>query len=458
MNRLIVAAAVSVALAACGGEGIDRPVLNDPTSGESTPTETDSNTTSNTASQNTQQDPEFTPINSDQQTSQQTSQQISDTSENTTEDSTGNNPGDDDASSTSNGVLSNDDPGDDDASSTSNGVVSNDDPAPTPTPPTVTTPDFTAPSGGSLIRSSSLNISGLETKSSGVSSAGGDQFATMQVGDFQLMQNAWRAWRAADGHDWKQAIFTNTNGAPVSWSYDWGPGVPGVNGRASDDYYVRSYPELIYGVKDEHRTSAPKATIGLPVRVDNLPNYAINYSYNAPEYGPGRTVDASVNSRFPNGTTINGERNVAVESFFYNSVGGVCDDNTPVTRDGGSNHTYEVMVWLDSGAERLPAAPRDYVTDITLRGQPYGVYTKASDPRYIAFVARNPQNTGILYWNDFIEWARVNAHTVQQQFGANANAVKIEDSWCMANIIIGTEIFWGEGNFDLLEWTITQSR
>jgi len=173
---------------------------------------------------------------------------------------------------------------------------------------------------------------------------------------------------------------------------------------------------------------------------------------------PAHPRQASVNSRYPNGTTINGERNVAVESFFYNSVDGVCDDNTPVTRNGGSNHVYEIMVWLDSGAERLPAAPNDYVTDITLRGAPYGVYTKSSDPRYIAFVAKNPQTSGTIYWNDFVDWARINAHTVQQQFGANANSQKIEDSWCMANIIIGTEIFWGEGQFDLYEWTITQSR
>jgi len=76
-----------------------------------------------------------------------------------------------------------------------------------------------------------------------------------------------------------------------------------------------------------------------------------------------------------------------------------------------------------------------------------------SDDGYVAL-----KNTGILYWNDFIDWARENAHTVKQQFGANANSVEIEDSWCLANIIIGTEIFWGKGNFDLLEWTITQSR
>jgi len=141
---------------------------------------------------------------------------------------------------------------DDTSSSTSNGIVNNDDPAPTPVQPPVTVPDFTAPGGGSVIRSSSLQT--IATTSETTNTAGGDRFATRQVGDFQLMQNAWRAWRAPEGYDWSQTIYTNTNGAPIGWNYDWGPG-------ASNDYYVRAYPELIYGVKDEYRTSAPKASV-----------------------------------------------------------------------------------------------------------------------------------------------------------------------------------------------------
>jgi len=314
---------------------------------------------------------------------------------------------------------------------------------------------FTAGSGGAVIRTTSLPAAGT-SRSVTANSAGGDLYSTEPLGDFLLMQNAWRAWRAAPGHNWSQTISTYNNGTPVSWSYDWGPGVPGANGRASDDFYVRSYPELIYGIKDEFRTSASKSQIGLPVRVDAMPTFQIDYSYNAPQYGTARTVDASVTNRFPNGTTISGERNVAVESFLYSSVNGVCDDNLPVTRSNGSNHVYEVMVWLDSGAERLPAAARDYVTTVTLRGAEYDVFTKASDTRYIAFLAKNPQTSGTIYWNDYLEWARQNAHRVETLFGANSNSVQIQDSWCVANIIIGTEIFWGSGNFDLFDWTITQ--
>ena len=359
---------------------------------------------------------------------------------------------DDAGSSTSNGIS------DDAGSSTSNGI----------TPPGSSTPapagntgnnsggSFSSETGGAFLRSSSLTSVGTETVTVGAN--GGDLFATRQVGDFLINQNAWRAQRVSPGYNWTQSFSTNTNGIPVSWNYDWGPGVPGANGRASDDFYVRSYPELILGIKDEFRTSAPKSEIGFPVRVDQVPNIQIDYAFNGPQFGTSRTVDASVNPRFPNGSLIAGERNVAVESFLYTPTGGVCDDNLNVSRSNGSNHAYEVMVWLDSGAERLPAASRDFVTDVSLHGADYKVYTKSNDERYIAFVAQNPQTSGTVYWNDFLEWAQANAHRVQEQFGANSNSVPIQDSWCIANIIIGTEIFWGAGSFDLTEWTITQSQ
>ena len=272
--------------------------------------------------------------------------------------------------------------------------------------------------------------------------------------------NAWRTFRAAPGYEWEQCITTNTNGAAVGWNYDWGPGITGINGAtsASGDFYVRSYPELIYGVKDEFRTSAPKSVTGLPVELSELPNISIDYSFDGPQFGEPRTVDASNNPRFPNGSTISGERNVAIESFLYNKdAAGQCSEGI-VTRNPASNHTFEIMVWLDAGAERLPAGPSDFVADLAIRGAPYKVYTKDSDPRYIAFVAQNPQTSGTVFWNDFVDWARDNAHQVQERFGARSNAVQIQDDWCVANILVGTEIFWGAGNMDIFEWTITQSQ
>ena len=211
-------------------------------------------------------------------------------------------------------------------------------------------------------------------------------------------------------------------------------------------------------MKDEFRTSAPQSETGLPVVLSELPNIRIDYSYDGPQFGDPRTVDASQNPRFPNGATISGERNVAIESFYYAAdAAGNCSPGI-VTRNGGSNHTFEVMVWLDAGAERLPAGASDFVADLTIRGDAYKVYTKGSDPRYIAFVAQNPQTTGTIFWNDFTDWARDNSYKVSELFGARSDTVQIQDDWCVANILVGTEIFRGAGNLDIFEWTITQSR
>jgi len=304
-------------------------------------------------------------------------------------------------------------------------------------------------SGGNVIRQSSLASTGTNEICTLLSDR--NDYSNIRVGDFILHNNAWRAFRAPAGYQWDQCVYGNKNGALAGWNWNWGPGT-------SSDFYVRSYPELIYGVKDEFRTSGPQSETGFPVRLSQMPNIQIDYSYDGPQYGDSRAVDASQNPRFPNGSSISGERNVAIESFFYDAdSAGNCSEGI-VTRAGGSNHVYEVMVWLDAGAERLPAAASDFVADLTIRGEAYKIYTKGADPRYIAFVAQNPQTTGTIYWNDFTDWARDNAHRVRELYGARSNSVQIQDNWCVANILVGTEIFWGSGNIDIYDWTITQSR
>lgn len=383
--------------------------------------------------------------------------QISDDSGSATSD--GGQISDDSGSATSDGGIS-----DDSGSATSDGGTNDDSDDSTAdnsqdngNTGTVDGGDFQSDSvGGNIIYQSSFAGGPSETICTTLSNQ--DNFSNIYIGDFILHNNAWRPWRAFEGYEWEQCIYTNTNGALAGWYYDWGPGRTGINGNPnpSGDFYVRSYPELIYGVKDEFRTSAPQSETGFPVRFGSMPNITIDYSYDGPQYGESRVVDASNNPRFPNGSTISGERNIAIESFFYEpDSNGQCSEGI-VTRNGGSNHTFEVMVWLDAGAERLPAGPNDFVTNLTIRGDAYKVYTKGSDPRYIAFVNQNPQNTGTVYWNDFTDWAKTYAHRVSEEFGARSNAIQMEDDWCIANILVGTEIFWGEGNLDIYDWTITQ--
>ncbi len=269
----------------------------------------------------------------------------------------------------------------------------------------------------------------------------------LAFGDFLLATNAWN-FCASSLPDWEQCISVAESDGKVAprWDYDWG-NESDVNGAV---WLVKSYPEIIYGIKSPGEYSGSTlaetpAETGLPARVSDLPFFKIDYSFSSDEY-PTRGKDF-------NGVRINGERNVAVESFFH-ELSGDCQIESLVRNGSSSNQRYEIMVWLDSGAERLPAAPQDFVTTQTLDGKVYDIYTKPSDPEYIAFVAQNPTASGEINWTTFIEWTRTYAHRVNEVFGRGSDTVVLQDSWCMANILLGTEIWWGEGFFQADEWTI----
>lgn len=269
----------------------------------------------------------------------------------------------------------------------------------------------------------------------------------LKFGDFILATNAWN-FCASSLTDWVQTISVTDSSGKVKprWDYDWG-NESDVRGAV---WLVKSYPEIIYGIKSPNEYSGSSLTetpaeTGLPARVDNLPFYKIDYAFSSEEY-PTRSKDF-------NGQTLNGERNIAIESFFH-ELGGDCDVNTLIRNGTSSNQRFEIMVWLDKGAERLPAAPRDFVTTTTLDGKVYDIYTKPSDQEYIAFVAQNPTTSGEINWTTFIEWTRQYSHRVNEVFGQGSNTVEVQDSWCMANILLGTEIWWGNGYFQADEWTI----
>ena len=109
------------------------------------------------------------------------------------------------------------------------------------------------------------------------------------------------------------------------------------------------------------------------------------------------------------------------------------------------------MVWVDVGYERLPSGPDDLQSETftSSSGHEFLIYRKEHDPKYLGFVAKYPPiEEASLNWNEFVEHAA--------EFGGSRyNTDEFDSNWCMANILFGSEIWWGEGNIDVERYTIT---
>ena len=260
----------------------------------------------------------------------------------------------------------------------------------------------------------------------------------LRFGDFLLSNNAWNGDKST--FDWLQCIsLTETNGrVNPSWTYDWGNEddlLPGFR-----EWEVKSYPEIIYGFKSNEERSATCEETGLPVTFSEVPQIDIAYEYRSTQTN-NRVGDFGPEYNNPIPVT-GGDRNIALESFLHSS----CD----IRRGSDSNREFELMVWLEHGPERLPSGspPVSVYTDSF--GRTYDVYVKgASDPGYIAYVAQNKQTRGTLNWNEFFADAQRNADT----YGVR----RLNNNWCLANILFGTEIWWGEGSFSIDQYDITRT-
>ncbi len=257
-------------------------------------------------------------------------------------------------------------------------------------------------------------------------------------GDFLMLNNAWNGDKST--WDWLQCISLRENSSgsvSPSWSYDWGNEndlQPGFM-----EWEVKSYPEILYGAKSDTQVSAPCATTGLPVPYASMPDIDISYSYRSTQTN-NRVGDKGDENNFPQAVS-GGDRNIAVESFLHSS----CE----IKRGADSNREFELMVWLDTGNERLPSGSPPVASYTDSSGRLYDVYVKGqADSGYIAYVARNEVTSGTLQWDEFFADAKSNAAT----YGIKT----IDDSWCLANILFGSEIWWGEGGLTLDYYQITQ--
>lgn len=249
----------------------------------------------------------------------------------------------------------------------------------------------------------------------------------LRYGDFLVSNNPWNA-SAATYPSWYQdiSLYQNGSGYGVKFDWDWG-----ASGDTSGSVFnTKSYPEIIYGTKSAGERSGTYAETGLPVEIYDAPVFTIDYNF---QYEGRRSASGTSGGS-------DSEFNVAIESFYHDS----CD----IVRNGGAtdNQVFETMVWLRTGNNKPSGdAPRGTYT--TSDGRTYDVYTKvASNPAYIAFVAQNQNLSGTVMYTELLNHAQDSAGLY--------GIYQLQSTDCLANILMGTEIWHGAGTFNLNEYTV----
>ena len=146
--------------------------------------------------------------------------------------------------------------------------------------------------------------------------------------------------------------------------------------------------------------------------------------------------------------------NVVVESFWHDS----CD----IERKGGpdDNQIFEMMVWLHIGKRGPSAEGRNgsVGTFTTSDGVTYDVFTKTDAffrgesgvRNFLAFVAQEETFSGTLPYHEFMNQAlnNLDAYGTGWRF--------LQDSDCFANILLGSEVWYGAASFQWNDVTIQQ--
>jgi len=308
-------------------------------------------------------------------------------------------------------------------------------PEPTPEPETET---GTEPAPESVATYSSLAYPIKSNDSSRHDNAGPQPISNgnesnypgLRFGDFLLKNNAWNL-NNTRYNNWNQAITLEETGdriiARVDWDY-------GVQSDLNSIYNVIAYPEIIYGTKSQNEVSGDPQDIGLPVTVNESPEWTIDYSFSYTE----RLSASNTYSDVPDS-----EFNVAIETFWHSS----CD----IQRDSDprqENRAFELMVWLKI-RQRRPSGQNPVNLFTTSDGRTFDVYTKPENPEYIAYVATNEQTTGSIQYSEIIKDAIDNA----SRYGV----YQLQQSDCMANILMGPEIWHGAGTLYWHNFQINRS-
>ncbi len=235
-----------------------------------------------------------------------------------------------------------------------------------------------------------------------------DNWALIPYEQNMIQNNVWngRSMRKKNYSLCIELTGTVENPVPV-WRYDF------LTEADGGKYDVKAYPQVYYGHKRQSTPSGSAAELGLPAFIKDLENFKVTYQYRE------------------NGI---GERNVALESFFHTT----CDIRP-------DNQEFELMIWV--GKPTIRSGGTDKIGEVKLDGAMWDVWlNKNLKWGYVSFVRQKPSNSGIINWNTFVDWTL--------KHGPAMGVPKLNPKSCMNTIELGTEIFWGKGEFILEKFKV----
>ena len=244
-------------------------------------------------------------------------------------------------------------------------------------------------------------------------------WAEIPYRDYIIQHNVWNdGAMVVNGVDnrGRISLCTELNGSTTNpkprWYYNF------LNEWEGQPTQVKAYPQVFYGRKiGAFNDSGTVHELGVPARINVLDDFHVEYEFSE------RSV---------------GERNVAIESFFHNDC---------TITHANQSQQFEMMVWVGRPTKRTGGTNK--VGEAFIDGTTWEVYINTHlNWRYLAYVRKTEAKEGVIDWNAFIDYTRNEAYKL------DSRVPRLGSSECMNGIEMGTEIFFGSGDFSLDKFNV----
>lgn len=251
----------------------------------------------------------------------------------------------------------------------------------------------------------------------------------LHTGVYSMQNNQWNSGSMFSNNFWSCIELKGDKENPLyTWSYDYLDKTKGVQDQ------VKGYMQVYYGKKEGATPSGGDNSLtSFPLQVKDLKNIRVDYKFSEDGFG---------------------ERNVAIESFFHSGGCNVKHDENYDTVDPNYDN-IEMMVWVGRPIVRRPG--NKYVGKFNIDGRDWHLWLNSVlSHTYLAFASEETIPEASLNWSEFVNftrgWLDNNSHKYRTKLGRTLD--KMTDEMCMPGVEMGTEVFWGKGNFELEKFEV----